>query len=118
MKGLPAAIMDENGGWSTAYWYPHAPPTAHVFRHAHIIHLLQVSRQLGKRWHSRSITFTSRTTSVTIPRCDATGPAGELTVELSGCTRMEEGSDNDYNRGQELKLGSHVQHSVTISYVW
>jgi len=27
MDGLPAAIMDENGGWSTAFWYPHAPPT-------------------------------------------------------------------------------------------
>jgi len=30
MKGLPAAIKDENGGWSTAYWYPHAPPTKGV----------------------------------------------------------------------------------------
>jgi hypothetical protein len=27
MDGLPAAIMDAKGGWSTAFWYPHAPPT-------------------------------------------------------------------------------------------
>jgi hypothetical protein len=31
---------------------------------------------------------------------------------------VEEWSDNNCNaiEGQELKLGSHVQHSVTISY--
>jgi hypothetical protein len=33
MEEQPAAIMDEKGGWSTAFWYPQAPPTtkAHQF---------------------------------------------------------------------------------------
>jgi hypothetical protein len=46
MDGLPAAIMDENGGWSTAFWYPHAPP-ARKNRRTHVYpvpgrHLLQI----------------------------------------------------------------------------
>jgi hypothetical protein len=38
--------MDENGGWSTAFWYPHAPP-ARKNRRTHVYpvpgrHLLQI----------------------------------------------------------------------------
>jgi hypothetical protein len=29
MEEQPAAIMDEKGGWSTAFWYPQAPPTTY-----------------------------------------------------------------------------------------
>lgn len=67
-----------------------------------------------------SVTFTSRAIGVTIPRGDAIGPAGELTVGLNGCTKVEEWSNDNSggNEGQELKLGSHSQHSVTISYGW
>jgi hypothetical protein len=83
----------------------------------------KISASLGRGSNTKShisITFTSRAISITIPCRDATGPAGELTVELSGCTWVEERSDNNCNGtgGQELKLGSHAQHSVTISYGW